>query len=180
MTTCATTNCVGVAVARGLCTKHYQRFKKLGHTELPETPEQRFWAKVEKSDGCWLWRGTVAGGYGQCRSAPKVRVAAHRFSYNLHFGPIPDGLYVCHRCDTPLCVNPAHLFLGTDSDNMRDMVSKGRHPKQRRAYRAKLTADQVRQVRHSTESNASLAAGLGVDDNTIANIRKGRTWRALQ
>ena len=88
-----------------------------------------FWDNVEPmmdDRGCWEYRGNrFKRGYGRVREG----VYAHRVSYELHFGPIPDGLYVCHRCDNVSCVNPAHLFLGTQLDNMRDKIAKGRKGK---------------------------------------------------
>jgi hypothetical protein len=90
--------------------------------------EQRFWAKVAKGDGCWEWTGCRhhQWRYGHFRKEGK-NVQAHRFSWELAHGrPVPDGMMVCHSCDNPPCVNPAHLFLGTAKDNVRDMLSKGR------------------------------------------------------
>ena len=83
-------------------------------------------AKGEKTDGCWLWTGATASyGYGKMMLDGET-VRAHRAAYLLLVGPIPDGLYVLHRCDVRRCVNPAHLFLGTPSDNTKDMLAKGR------------------------------------------------------
>lgn len=98
------------------------------------TLTERFWLKVDRSnpDGCWLWIAAVDGkGYGllaeKTPGSKRVRVhKAHRYSWELVHGPIFGGLFVLHRCDTPECVNPDHLFLGTHADNMRDMVAKGR------------------------------------------------------
>ncbi len=85
---------------------------------------ERFWSKVDKSGDCWLWRGSVnPQGYGTFSFGGKSR-GAHRVSYLLSKGEIGDGLCVCHTCDNPPCVNPDHLWLGTQADNMRDMGSK--------------------------------------------------------
>jgi len=90
--------------------------------------EERFWRQVQKDvDGCWLWTGRPVQGYGRFRPSSRgTKIGAHRYSWELHVGPIPDGLDVCHRCDVPLCIRPDHLFLGTHADNMADMVAKGR------------------------------------------------------
>jgi hypothetical protein len=92
-----------------------------------EPPAVRFWRNVQKTADCWVWTGARSGaGYGQI-NINDVLVFTHRFSWELHHGPIPDGLLVCHHCDNPPCCNPAHLFLGTPSDNMVDKIRKGRH-----------------------------------------------------
>lgn len=99
------------------------------------TPEDRFWAKVEKGEGCWEWQGARhPHGYGQVRIAG-ICVFAHRYSWQLANGPIPGGLNVCHHCDNPKCVRPDHLFLGTQRDNLQDMAGKGRASR----WRAELT-----------------------------------------
>jgi hypothetical protein len=104
----------------------------------PASPDVRFWRFVEKGDGCWLWTGGTAGaGYGSftIRENGKQRTTyAHRFSYELHHGAIPAGLFVCHRCDNPACVHPGHLFAGTPTDNQQDMIAKGRKVVPQRTY----------------------------------------------
>lgn len=89
--------------------------------------DARFWARVAKGEGCWLWQGSVSpNGYGRLTVDGEV-VGAHRFAFELTSGAaVPDGFYVCHRCDNPTCVRPDHLFLGTPKDNVDDMIAKGR------------------------------------------------------
>ena len=92
----------------------------------------RFWKKVQKyqSDECWIWQGSkTSAGYGQLWVDCK-QVYAHRVSWEIHYEAIPDGMFVCHTCDNPTCVSPAHLFVGTSSDNVQDMLKKGHHSSQ--------------------------------------------------
>lgn len=92
--------------------------------------EKRFFKRVEKTTDCWLWRGGVTQqGYGQFTVGYKY-YPAHKFSYEVTNGPVGKGMVICHKCDNPLCVNPTHLFVGTQADNMRDMILKGRHRNQ--------------------------------------------------
>lgn len=87
---------------------------------------KRFWAKVDRTASCWLWTAAkTPDGYGKLGIRCYMEYA-HRLSWEMHRGPIPAGMLVLHRCDTPSCVNPAHLFIGTQFDNMQDMVAKGR------------------------------------------------------
>lgn len=92
--------------------------------------EERFWEKVQKSDGCWIWTGCTSGdGYGAIKDVGgKKQISTHRLSWKLHNGSeIPQGMMICHSCDNPVCVNPSHLWLGTPDDNMKDRDRKGRH-----------------------------------------------------
>jgi hypothetical protein len=98
----------------------------------PIPPANRFWPKVlcDLKTGCWVWTAScLPSGYGQFSISRNRARVAHRVSWEMHFGPIPDGLLVCHHCDNPPCVRPDHLFLGTDSTNAWDKVAKGRAPR---------------------------------------------------
>lgn len=117
------------------CQKHYSRWRRTGSTAPTKRPslEDRFWCKVEKSaTGCWNWTGSARNGYG-CINTPSGTEYAHRLSYIWHSGEIPDALVVRHRCDNRLCVRPDHLELGSKADNSRDMVERGRSPRNPRA-----------------------------------------------
>jgi hypothetical protein len=157
----------------------------------------RFWSRVSKSDGCWLWTGATGKGYGNFMVRGKV-IRASRFSYALHKGEIGD-MYVCHRCDNPTCVNPDHLFLGTAADNLQDAIQKGRFPvardmvKVRAALEAtgtwfkngedhpgvRLTESGVVDIRRLHASGVSqheLARRYGVARKTISHVVYRRTW----
>lgn len=146
----------------------------------------RFWEKVRKTpetDGCWLWTAhTVGWGYGSIRARVRGRWSrcyAHRLSWELHHGEIPDGLQVLHRCDQPLCVRPDHLFLGTQADNIADKIAKGRQNRGETTPNARLTADLVRtlRARHAAgEKTASLALFAGVAPRTIRDAVQAKTW----
>lgn len=145
----------------------------------------RFWAKVHKRgpDDCWEWiAGQNAMGYGFLAHRVKgLSTLAHRVSYHIHHGEIPDGLCVLHRCDNPPCVNPAHLWLGTRAENMADKMSKGRQPVGSRHWYSKLTEAKVLEARllyaGGTVSQRAVAEMLGVDGATTAVMLSGKTWK---
>jgi hypothetical protein len=174
-----------------------------------KTSFERFINKVNKNgkDGCWEWMAScINSGYGQIRVDGKG-VLAHRFSYDHFIGPIPDGHYVCHHCDNPSCVNPEHLFLGTQSDNMMDRDNKGRHPsvthpervargqhhgsktcperivRGERHGNALLTSDIVRKAREEYARKGitykQLAKKYGVSTMGIYKAIQGETWKHL-
>lgn len=136
--------------------------------------KQRFSARIRVTPECWQWIGASGGGgYGHMRVSGKV-VGAHRVSYELHRGPIPDGLHVLHSCDNPLCVNPAHLRLGTHQDNMADMYSRGRRTAARglRNGAAKLGDSGIQRVLQSNLPSLKLAPLVGVSASRIRQIRR--------
>jgi hypothetical protein len=143
--------------------------------------EDRFWSKVDQTNpsGCWIWLACVRGSnsYGVFRiSKDKGDVQAHRYSYELKFGPIPKGMLICHKCDNPKCVNPDHLFLGTHKTNAMDRELKNRsktHGQQ------KLTLDQVIQIKSSSLSQSKLSKIYHVSRKTIASIQYGQTWKNI-
>lgn len=145
-----------------------------------------FWTRVKKGPGCWEWTGAKTGhaGYGVIRANSK-RMGAHRFSYQLAHGPIPPGYQVCHSCDNPGCVNPMHLWTGTNADNVADRDAKGRRVivSGERASKAKLTEGQVKEIRRRIAAGQPLryiAADYGVHHTTVLDIGKRRSWRDLE
>lgn len=155
----------------------------------------RFWEMVNKGPDCWLWTGPTVCGYGSIGSGGRGgrNLRANRVSWELANGPIPDGLFVCHRCDVKACVNPSHLFLGTNSENIRDAVSKGLIGGDALAHkgednpRSKLTEANVREIRAIYAANAGvryvkrgtatvLAKRFGVHPEIIMRVAKARSW----
>jgi hypothetical protein len=141
---------------------------------------KRFWGKVRKTSDCWVWMAfRPEKGYGRFWVNGKNK-NAHRISWELANGPIPPGLHVLHRCDNRACVNPAHLFLGTNADNMRDRNEKGRTTHGEQHYSAKLTEKMVHQIRgHSFLPHEVLAGLFGVSRRTINHVINRKTWRFL-
>lgn len=140
---------------------------------------KRFWAKVQKTTGCWLWTGAKGGGgYGAIKFEGKV-VRAHRISWELVNGPIHDGLFVLHRCDVRLCVNPKHLFLGTHEDNMRDCSRKQRTTLGEKQGRAKLKSSdvlEIRRLRSEGVKSSVIARKFCISQPTVSQIAKRQRW----
>ena len=152
-----------------------------------KTPEERFYSFVIKSDNpddCWQWTGCKCNqGYGLF-SLNSQTIGAHRFSYGLHKGEIPEGMCVCHRCDNQECTNPNHLWLGTDGDNTRDKESKGRgkQPKGEKHGMSKLTESAVLRIRELVEmglTNRQVAMEFNIHRYSVDRIISRKTWKHI-
>lgn len=173
-------------------------------TYTREPLEERFWKHVDKTSDCWLWTGPASHGYGVTHvwnGTAWRNQRASRISWSIHFGTIPEGLFVCHHCDVRLCVRPDHLFLGTAAHNTADMIRKGRradhrrfgdknpthtHPEKYQGVRngrAKLTDHDVQAIRIRYATGAvtqiALAREYGVNQTMIGFIVRRKSWRHL-
>lgn len=152
---------------------------------------KRFWNKVDKKENnCWVWKGaTEVTGYGKFSLEGSTKQnyktgKAHRLSYEIHFGEIPNGLCVCHTCDNRLCVNPEHLWLGTREDNNKDRKAKGRNGdiNGEKHGRVKLKASYLKDILKKKEEGLSytrIAKEYGVCQSTISRMVKGVNWKSL-
>lgn len=195
--TCEVDGCERSHNARGYCFGHYERWKKLGHADVDRplnthvgsdtSLADRIQRRIDPNlgaDECWLWRGALGGtkrrtgvGYGKFTVNGK-QYDAHRVSYELHTGTtIPEGMQIRHSCDNPLCVNPQHLSVGTNADNVGDMVSRGRQTLGERNPQARLTEADVRAIRTSSASVGDLAREYSVTVATIYGVLARRRWQ---
>lgn len=144
--------------------------------------EEAFWNKVKKYKNCWEWTGCLSHGYGSLKVNGK-RFIASRFSYELHYGKIPKGKFVLHKCDNPACIRPEHLFLGTQKDNVRDSVSKGRNMVGEKQNFAKLTNEKVIEIRSlyskGNISQTELGKKFNVHQHTISCLVRRQTWKHI-
>ncbi len=145
-----------------------------------------FWLRVEQRnpDQCWLWSGSkTKDGYGQF-GGRRRRVYAHRFSWELHNGPIPKGMNILHECDQTNCVNPNHLFLGTQADNVRDMIKKSRQAVGEQLPQSILSESDVKEIRRLHATNRFSLSRLGKMFNTVHtniwHIVNRRSWSHVE
>ena len=139
----------------------------------------RFLSKVEKTDGCWFWMaGLNRTGYGQFAAAGK-NIRAHRYSYEFHKGLIPKDMLVMHSCDQRNCVNPDHLALGTDADNVHDAMQKNRHQKGESNGKCKLKESQVLEILSGDEPTDFFVEKFNISKEQVCKIRAGKQWKHL-
>lgn len=181
----------GSSDGRAAHCKQCQRLRAAAFRRLGPKPKrsiiERFWAKVNLSGPvhpvigteCWEWTAANNGlGYGVFRARQRY---AHRFSWEVHVGPIPNGAFVCHRCDNPGCVRPNHLFLGTAQDNSSDMVAKSRQRQEEGHPHAKITRANARDIIVARQEGATYAAigqRFGICEAAVRMIVRGSTWRS--
>lgn len=146
-----------------------------------EEAAKKLLSRVQATEeGCWEWTGTkISDGYGHVSYKGKL-LLAHRLAYTAYVGDIPEGKLVLHKCDNPACFYPKHLEVGTQFDNMRDMMRKGRGTHGERSAKAKLTEKDVLEILDSNESNYKLAYKYDVGVTCVGDIRRGRTWKHLK
>lgn len=161
-------------------------FNYLSNTSqtVEERMRELFERYVIKRDGCWDWKGTKAKGYGQIMVFKKS-MRAHRVSWILHNGPIPDGMLVCHRCDRPECTRPSCLFLGTHQMNVQDAYNKGRKHifRGEEQKRSKLTDELVLEIKKlfkQPHNLCEIARQYKVSDSVIRSIKFGKTWKHIK
>ncbi len=129
----------------------------------------RFWSKVKKGPGCWVWQACLRSGYGQFSIGRKM-IATHRLVWEMGHGSIPKGMCICHHCDNRKCVRPSHLFIGTSRDNLLDSLDKNLRK------RVKLTNEQVLAIRKDTRRISNIGREYDVDNTTIYRIKNRTRW----
>jgi len=189
MKICKVEGCNRKMLARGLCSKHYQRLVTHGDVNvLTRVPigsslsfRLEFYSKPEGE--CIIWTGTKSRGYGKLMYNGKERLA-HRLSYEVNRGPIPEGMQVLHKCDNPSCINPDHLFIGTIQDNMDDRNAKGRcNPaKGESSNLSKLSNQDVVEIKKLSKEGSSLrglASRFNVTMQNVWMIARNKTWKHI-
>jgi hypothetical protein len=146
---------------------------------LSDQDERRFLARIDDSAGffaCWAWTGAhIRSGYGHFYWRANKLLLVHRVAYTIFRGPIPAGLNVCHACDNPGCCNPAHLWAGTQQDNIDDQMGKGHHIHGETHHNARLSDAQASAIRTDTRKLREVAAEYGVSMAQVSRIRRGES-----
>lgn len=183
---CEVEGCNKTASAKGWCFMHYARWYRhgdpLSFKNIWRDDETRFWSKVDKrgTEGCWVWNAALdGGGYGHFRIGGKS-FRAHVMTLEASTGGHPSGMFACHHCDNPKCVNPAHLYWGTHQENMDDAVERKRTTWGGRNANAKVTEADVVAMRHAYAAGvrtSELGLRYGIADHTVNSICLGTTWR---
>lgn len=168
----------------GIEKKDKKVWENVSYDKKIERLKKSFEKYVIKNDGCWDWKGSPSKKYGSLQFENKS-ISAHRASWLIHNGPIPDGMFVCHTCDKPRCNAPTHLFLGTAKDNVSDMIKKGRakYLKGEKAPWSKLTENNVREIKNLLSKNISMqkiADIFNVKIVAIFDIKHNKTWKHIQ
>ncbi len=186
---------IGKKVSLGYCSKHYQRYKKHGDPHKSDwrklkgsnLEEKLRFNSIEDENGCWIWQGArFSNKYGCINVGKRRNRLTHRLAYELWNGEVSSDLFVCHHCDQPLCVNPNHLFLGTDQDNMNDKVKKGRGNCGRGENQGSsiLTEKEVQQIKYfclvKEMSQRKIARLYKVSPQGINDIIKGINWKHVK
>lgn len=198
MRICEIEGCGQKHAAKGYCISHYNRWKTHGDPEVVKQARGRdrrtilgqiFWSRVDirEDDECWLWTADrTADGYGRAnfysKDGKRIR-AAHRIAYELHYGKEPGESHVCHKCDNPPCVNPHHLFLGTNVENHADKKRKGRAPTGDGNWMAAIPSKYIPEIRRMRRedglTNKQIARKFAVCESTISHICTGRSWKHI-
>lgn len=142
--------------------------------KLLENAVKRFNDNIEKTESCWIWKGSLSRGYGMIFYKKNMR--AHRFSYFIHIGKLLMNYLVCHTCDNKLCVNPDHLYLGTPKDNSRDATERKRLKVGSDHHFSKLSDKDVNEIIKSSESGVSLSEKFGISKTHVSRIRNKKNW----
>lgn len=185
-TTCSVDDCMNPKRSRGFCVKHYERFMRHGdptvtHRYRAGDHMARFRSKVaEMPNGCHEWQAGKLGKYGSFTVDGGAKVATRWLWEQVH-GPIPEGIQVRHKCDNPPCVNIEHLELGTQLDNSRDMVERGRSLVGERTHTAKLTASEVAEIRQlvarGDQTKTAIAKAYGTTRQNVTHIVNAFSWK---
>jgi len=182
--TCCVEGCAASIYAKSMCERHYARVRRNGSAYIDKRSERRDsigwllsnYVPITES-GCWIWEGhSTNDGYGRMKVG-REHVLTHRLSYEAHYGEIPSGYCVLHKCDTPSCINPSPLFLGTRTDNNTAKIEKNRHDYGEASPWAKLSDDAVLDAKNSHEPITVLARRNGVSHETMRKAVNGTTWR---